>query len=235
MSLRAQNKARARQGILDAAHALILENGVAAVTTREIAKRAGVSYQTFYNYFPTKGSVIQTLLSEDLQLWSQAAHLIIKQYDGDLLATLADVAALGVTHFDGPRSELWIAVAPAFLQRTPPEEKHDANQSDAPGFDSLLAIAAERYHELLAMAQGTGELAQEVDLALLAHTIFTLHDHALMRYLVQPSQSLDALINVLDEQMHMLIGPYLNRSDKQRAQSNETRPRVAADVGVRPR
>jgi len=208
MSLRAQNKAKARQAILDAAHTLIVANGVGVVTTREIAEGAGVSYQTLYNYFPTKNAVLRALLRDDLEQWSSAAHFIIKRYEGDLLQTLSDVAALGIEHFDGPRSELWLAVAPAFIQRQPQDAERVSE-----GVNSLLAIAAERYHELLAMAQGTGELTDDVDLGLLAYTIFTLHDHALLRFLIDPNQSLPATLQVLNDQMHMLIGPYIAHPD----------------------
>ena len=54
MSLREKNKARTRSAIVDAAKMLAKEGQWDAVTTRQIADAAGVSYQTLYNYYPAK-------------------------------------------------------------------------------------------------------------------------------------------------------------------------------------
>lgn len=43
--------------ILDAASALLVESGLAEMTTNEIAKRAGISVGSLYQYFPNKHAV----------------------------------------------------------------------------------------------------------------------------------------------------------------------------------
>lgn len=54
MGLRETKKQQTRQAIADAALPLFLEHGFDQVTVAEVARRAGVSGQTVFNYFPTK-------------------------------------------------------------------------------------------------------------------------------------------------------------------------------------
>ncbi|GHH88630.1 TetR family transcriptional regulator [Streptomyces sulfonofaciens] len=54
MGLRETKKQQTRRAIADAALPLFLEHGFDQVTVAEVARRAGVSGQTVFNYFPTK-------------------------------------------------------------------------------------------------------------------------------------------------------------------------------------
>ena len=65
-SLREQKKAQARERILVCAQELINSQGYADTKMRGIAAAAKMSYQTLYNYFPTKGLILQELLARDL-------------------------------------------------------------------------------------------------------------------------------------------------------------------------
>ncbi|MER7282333.1 helix-turn-helix domain-containing protein [Dactylosporangium sp. NPDC000244] len=56
--LREEKKARARAAMADAAAALFGEHGYDAVAMTQVARAAGVSEQTLYNYFPTKESLV---------------------------------------------------------------------------------------------------------------------------------------------------------------------------------
>lgn len=54
MGLRETKKQQTRTAIADAALALFLEHGFDRVTVAEVARHAGVSTNTVFNYFPTK-------------------------------------------------------------------------------------------------------------------------------------------------------------------------------------
>jgi AcrR family transcriptional regulator len=54
MGLRETKKQQTRAALADAAMALFVERGFDGVTVAEVAKAAGVSVNTAYNYFPTK-------------------------------------------------------------------------------------------------------------------------------------------------------------------------------------
>ena len=103
MSLRQQNKARVRASILEAAQALIVAQGIDQTTTRQIAQQAGVSYQTLYNYFPSKSSLLHGILADDIQAWGADIDASIKQYRGDLLATLTEINQISLDQFGGER------------------------------------------------------------------------------------------------------------------------------------
>src|SRR5699024_8962856 len=47
-----------REALSSAARDLVLERGLDAITVEDIARAAGVSTRTFFNYFPTKDDAI---------------------------------------------------------------------------------------------------------------------------------------------------------------------------------
>ena len=204
MSLRQQNKARARANILAAAQQLIADHGGSGTTTREIAKQAGVSYQTLYNYFPSKAHIVRALIEADLQLWIDDVDLAIKHYNGDLLATLSEINRCCFDIMQGDRLELWREIMSHF-------SSWDAGADQE--LATLNVVAHERYHALLSMAQGVGELRPDVDLHLLAHTLFCLTDYAMLRYFLAlnsaPQTDPEAHMQTLQEQLVQLIQPYL--------------------------
>jgi AcrR family transcriptional regulator len=55
---------RTRQAILDAAYSLIIEQGYAATSMRQIAERAGLALGSIYNHFSSKGDVFRTIILE---------------------------------------------------------------------------------------------------------------------------------------------------------------------------
>jgi len=55
---------RTRQAILDAAYSLIIEQGYAATSMRQIAERAGLALGGIYNHFPSKADVFHTIIRE---------------------------------------------------------------------------------------------------------------------------------------------------------------------------
>ena len=57
-------KERTRQAILDATYSLIIEQGYAATSMRQIAERAGLALGGIYNHFPSKDEVFKTIILE---------------------------------------------------------------------------------------------------------------------------------------------------------------------------
>jgi AcrR family transcriptional regulator len=55
---------RTRQAILDAAYGLIIEQGYAATSMRQIAERAGLAPGSLYNHFASKGEIFSAILLE---------------------------------------------------------------------------------------------------------------------------------------------------------------------------
>jgi len=63
-SRRADSKARVRAGLLGGARRLFAERGVADTTMDDIARLAGVSRATAFNYFPSKNLLLAALVRE---------------------------------------------------------------------------------------------------------------------------------------------------------------------------
>lgn len=78
------------QAIIDAAHELLLKQGVDAVTTRQVAERAGVAIGTLYQYFPDRDAILMRLaymiMDEEV---SKAAHHLANIYRHSLEELMA--------------------------------------------------------------------------------------------------------------------------------------------------
>lgn len=72
-----------RQRILDTSRALLAEQGVAGLSLREVARRAGVTHQAPYHHFADRESIL--------------AELVTRGFD-DLAARLAQANAMAATH-----------------------------------------------------------------------------------------------------------------------------------------
>lgn len=199
MSLRQQNKRLARTRMIDAARDLIAEVGVEQATTREIARRAGVSYQTLYNYYPTKALIIGELMESEFDALTQVLQNIIKRYDGDLLATISALVAVNLEMANGEHRALLRELTKVIF----------ATGLDDPQISQKLNVAHEQFHALLSMAIGTGELRGDVDVHLMAHTLFNLLDYAMLMAILSELDPEVTRVNI-DQQIALLLSPYLN-------------------------
>ena len=68
------------------------------------------------------------------------------------------------------------------------------------------------YHQLLRLAQGTGQLRGDVDIQLMSHTLYCIANSAGER-LIFAEANFDALQEVLAQQSAQVVTPYLNESD----------------------
>jgi AcrR family transcriptional regulator len=55
---------RTRQAILDAAYSLIIEQGYAATSMRQVAERSGLALGSIYNHFSSKAEVFRAIIGE---------------------------------------------------------------------------------------------------------------------------------------------------------------------------
>lgn len=78
------------QAIIDAAHELLLKQGVDAVTTRQVAERAGVAIGTLYQYFLDRDAILMRLaymiMDEEV---SKTAHHLANLYRHSLEELMA--------------------------------------------------------------------------------------------------------------------------------------------------
>jgi len=200
MSLRARKKAQVRQTILAAAGALIEAEGYERATMRTIAAAADVSYQTLYNYFPTKALILQGLLAEDVAEVAGRVQALVDGYQGHLLETLQAInrAQLdAVAHRD---RDLWRVAVLGLLQ-----------QDDGARhlYQLIDTTAPEALGRLIGRAQERGELDQYMDPRTLADALFAQMDHAFLLYLLDTHRSRTELLKSLQDQTRLLVIPYL--------------------------
>ncbi|TBN57062.1 TetR family transcriptional regulator [Glaciihabitans arcticus] len=88
----------------EAAFELFLENSYAGTTVDQIAQRAGVSRNTFFNYFPSKSDVFWVDLDESLGLLMES--LRASSTDTPVMSAIRD-ALLAVASDFGPNRVPW--------------------------------------------------------------------------------------------------------------------------------
>ncbi|MGD8415548.1 MAG: TetR/AcrR family transcriptional regulator [Pseudomonadales bacterium] len=200
-SLRDRKKREARQRILNATDRLIRSRGYEQTKMRDIAKAADLSYQTLYNYFPTKGQILRTLLTEQVEGLARRFQEVLTAYDGGLLTILERLNAISFEAVDGPERELWrIATVEMFQQE-------DARRT----YRLIDEMAHEALEHLLETARDRGELSASVDLPRLAAILFDLADYGLLKFILDPQQTVAAALDELSAEIRIVVAPYLTR------------------------
>lgn len=147
----------ARLAILAAAGHLIEQEGYGAMTMEGLARRAGVSKQTVYRWWPTKAAVILEALAE--AAWAVAPAPDTGSLEADLRSLLRRTVA-GVAG----RNARMLAALMAEAQ---------LDEGFADGFRTgFLARRRDVLHEILERARARGELADPVDAGFLAELVF---------------------------------------------------------------
>jgi AcrR family transcriptional regulator len=86
-------QARSRRrlaAVLDAAEAVLADEGVSAFTTNRVAARAGIPVGSVYRYFEDKEGIVEALA---VRFWSEFAELVARVADADARDPLADPGA----------------------------------------------------------------------------------------------------------------------------------------------
>ena len=89
LSFRESTRMQLRDRLLDAAQAITVESGWAAVTMAKIADAAGVSRQTVYNEFGNKGDLADELISRELGRFLEVVRSRLLAHD-DVVAGVTD-------------------------------------------------------------------------------------------------------------------------------------------------
>ena len=89
---RDKNMEQRRQRILDAARAIIFEGGIDALTTRGIAKAAGVTAPTLYNLIGGKDDIIRAMVVKSVE--DVRTRLKLDQFDSafDMIEAIIEAA-----------------------------------------------------------------------------------------------------------------------------------------------
>lgn len=204
MSLREEKKQQARQDILTAARDLIEQHGYDQAKMREIAAAARLSYQTLYNYFPTKALILQALLLEDVVHVAAQMDELSDAYEQGQAGLLATLHAMNRARLDVVSQrdrELWRVVATNLI-----DQQREATHI----YQFIDSAAHEKLTSLLDGAQANGKLKPTANTALLADTLFALSHYTVSRYIMEPATAKTTLLDALEAQTALLVAPYMN-------------------------
>ena len=104
ITTRGRPQSSSREMLQEAAFELFLENGYAGTTVSQIANRAGVSRNTFFNYFSGKSDVFWIDLDSTLELLREALRVASK--DQPAIEAVKD-ALLGIADSLGSERVPW--------------------------------------------------------------------------------------------------------------------------------
>lgn len=199
-NLRERKKARARETILTTAQELIDERGYPNTKMREIARAAEVSYQTLYNYFPTKALILQELLVRAMPTTVSQKLTRMPGGSDPLDATIELIQC----YFDAIsfcERNLWLEVATELVKTAEPER-------------CLLSVIDEdsqhKLERLFADFQGSSKLDTRIDPLLMADTSHQLINSALLDYLSNTDQTRAEACKRLIEQIRLVLTPYVS-------------------------
>ena len=207
MSLRQINRQKTRLAILDAARSLAADSAWYLITTRQIAESAQVSYQTLYNYFPSKAEIARALIIETYVGPEEDMLNIIRRYEDDLLASINEINAARFNSIQAADPQWWVLISSYFAP------VGDGGHSGANVLELVDQSGDSYYYQLLRQAQGTGKLRLEVDIQLMAHTLYCIANSAGERLILAEANAA-ALQAVLAEQSAQLVTPYLTLPDE---------------------
>ena len=205
MSLRQLNRQKTRAAILTAARDLAATSNWQDLTTREIARAAEVSYQTLYNYFPSKAEIVRALIVDTYVGPEDALLAIIKNYRGDLLASINEINATRFALIQATDPQWWFLLSSYFAPG------RDGSKSGARIMELVDQSGDSYYYQLLRLAQGTGQLRDDVDIQLMSHTLYCIANSAGER-LIFAEANFDALQQVLAQQSAQVVTPYLSEA-----------------------
>ena len=179
----ANRNEQSRRAILDASVAMIGEVGYDKISIEAIARRAGVSKQTIYRWWPSKGAVILEAATESL------STVVTLPDTGDIVADIrtqltAIVELITTTGF-GPAYRCLIA----------------AGQSDPDLlralFDQIIAPNIEDFRTRTALAQQRGEMSADADWATMRDLLYGVVEYRLIHAMPLEPEYIDRVLKIV--------------------------------------
>ena len=207
MPSREQNKILVKDRIIRATQSLLdghKNDGISAISSRQIASGAGISYQTLYNHYSSQAQIYAALLKKKSTRLGLQLDLVVKNYEGDLAATFAAIDSERLAHITPKDKTIWQFIANN-MHTNVEGPVHDQGTEETILIQILDPQVYERTHRLLRMAEGMGHLQTQIDLQLLAYTLICLTDYALTRYLRFSKVSKTPILQATKEQYALVL------------------------------
>lgn len=127
MGLREEKKEQQRRAILETAVGLFRERGFEQTRVQDVTERLRISEATFFNYFPTKQSVLEAAAVDLLDRTTALLHRDVEDADRPVLDRMEELVRSFATHFAGDRefAGLLALNAQLWLLRRQRQETYD--------------------------------------------------------------------------------------------------------------
>lgn len=179
----ANRSEHSRRAILDASISMICELGYDNISIEAIARRAGVSKQTIYRWWPSKGAVVLEAATESLNT------VVALPDTGDITADLRTqltliLDAIANTGF-GPAYRGLIAAGqsdPALLRAL---------------FDQIIEPNITAFGARTALAQERGEMGADADRQALRDVLYGVIEYRLFHSMPLEPRYIDAVLEIV--------------------------------------
>lgn len=183
VGLRARKKERTRQGILAAAHELFLKKAFDETTMEEIAERAEQAVGTLYNYFPSKGEMLLSLIEDLDERYLVEGQNLIAHPPKSTEQALADIMVLATEHCVAQLGKsIWRHVLATSMTNV------------GSPFGHQYAVTTERHEQLvidmMRALQARGDIRADVDAREAAHYLFSMKSKLFMNFVSDDGISL---------------------------------------------
>ena len=205
MSLRNKKKTQTRATILEATKRLIETEEFDVITTRLIAETAEISYQTLYNYFPTKTDILTELLKKHLVGSEETYQQIVRTFSGELIRSLEELnrSRFNFVLSNSEGANEYLDTLTKIFFGTKLNERLSL-------IESLDQSGAEQYQAILALTKGMGLLREDTDIQLMAHTLWIISAYAVRNFLISETEPDGSIfLESLNLQTTQLVKPYL--------------------------
>ncbi len=205
MSLRNKKKTQTRATILEATKRLIETEEFDAITTRLIAETAEISYQTLYNYFPTKTEILTELLKKHFVGSHETYQQIVRTFSGELIRSLQELnrSRFNFVLSNSEGANEYLDTLTKIFFGTKLNERLSL-------IESLDQSGAEQYQAILALTKGMGLLREDTDIQLMAHTLWIISAYAVRNFLISETEPDGSIfLESLNLQTTQLVKPYL--------------------------
>lgn len=205
-TLRERKKAQAREQILTSAERLIVSRGYEETTMRQIAASAELSYQTLYNYFPTKAHILVQLLGRRVENLHADYADLLQSFENDVLTALDELTRQALALLMGEDRALWRIAMVEMLNQTP---------GTAQVLDLIDSLFHQVLEDLLNSARRTGELSAAVSIPTLTATLYELMDYAASRLLLDPNADAELARKNFSARIALVVSPYVVKNEQQ--------------------
>ncbi len=183
MTLREKKKQETKQRIFDAAGALFREKGYQDTTVDEITKEAGIAKGTFFNYFPTKRSLLVYFKEQKDKLILETLEQQ-RGVDRPAADRIKESLVLLAQNYEKNRELAQVM----FFEHHRSPEKHGKRKDVHQRFLELLC-------SLLREGVDRAEIKKGTDIKLAARTIGAIYFHSLINWIHSEDQSLSGDIS----------------------------------------